>query len=226
MSDHSHYTDEAATPWGRRKWRRRIKRGIDILVSLMILVVFTPLMGCIALLILWRMGRLVIFRQRRPGLHECPFTLYKFRTMNDARGPGGRPLPDGERLTRLGRFLRRTSLDELPQLWNVLRGDMSLVGPRPLLVKYLSLYSPEQARRHEVKPGITGWAQINGRNSISWDEKFSMDCWYVEHWNLWLDMRILAVTAWIIRRREGISAAGHSTMPPFTPLDSTRKKAV
>ena len=157
----------------------------------------------------------MLFRQDRPGLHGRPFEVLKFRTMLDAAGPDGRPLPDAERLTGLGRFLRRTSLDELPQLWNVLRGDISLVGPRPLLMQYLPRYSPEQARRHEVCPGITGWAQVNGRNALTWEEKFELDVWYVDHWSLALDLRILAMTAWRVLRGAGVAQAGHATMPEF-----------
>ena len=145
-----------------------------------------------------------------------PFVLYKFRTMREAYNADGTPRPDAERLTRLGRLLRHTSLDELPQLWNVLRGDLSLVGPRPLLMQYLPLYTPEQARRHDVKPGITGWAQVNGRNSISWEDKFSYDVWYVEHWSLWLDLKILILTLIKVTRQTGISQAGHATMQEFT----------
>jgi len=162
------------------------------------------------------MGFPLLFRQIRPGYKSKPFILYKFRTMREANGPDGAPLPDAERLTVLGRFLRLTSLDELPQLWNVLRGDLSLVGPRPLLMQYLALYTPEQARRHEVKPGITGWAQVNGRNAISWEEKFSYDVWYVDHSSLWLDLKILMLTLTKVLRQSGITQVGHATMPEFT----------
>jgi lipopolysaccharide/colanic/teichoic acid biosynthesis glycosyltransferase len=164
----------------------------------------------IALAVRLNMGSPVLFRQRRPGLNEDLFDILKFRTMVD-----GGNAPDAERLTALGRFLRSTSLDELPELFNVLRGDMSLVGPRPLLTKYLSLYNPEQARRHDVKPGITGWAQIHGRNALVWEEKLEADVWYVDHWSLWLDIRILWSTLFQVIRREGISAEGHVTMPEF-----------
>jgi lipopolysaccharide/colanic/teichoic acid biosynthesis glycosyltransferase len=160
-------------------------------------------------------GRPVLFRQRRPGRFQKPFELLKFRTMADARDSNGKLLPDADRLTRVGRLLRATSVDELPQLWNVLRGDMSLVGPRPLLMEYLPRYTPEQRRRHEVLPGITGWAQINGRNAIDWEEKFSMDTWYVDHWSLWLDVKILCGTALRVLKREGISSQDCSTMPEF-----------
>jgi len=166
--------------------------------------------------VLLTMGRPVLFRQQRPGLRGKPFTLYKFRTMRDARTASGELLPDDLRLTTFGKWLRSTSLDELPELFNVLKGEMSLVGPRPLLMEYLPRYSPEQARRHEVKPGITGWAQVNGRNALTWEEKFRMDVWYVDHWNLWLDMKIVLLTIWKVLKREGISAEGSATMPVFT----------
>jgi lipopolysaccharide/colanic/teichoic acid biosynthesis glycosyltransferase len=152
----------------------------------------------------------------RPGLHGKPFVMLKFRTMTDQRDANGELLPDDLRLTRFGKWLRSTSLDELPELFNVLKGEMSLVGPRPLLMEYLPRYTPEQARRHEVKPGITGWAQVNGRNALSWEEKFQLDVWYVDHWNLWLDMKILLLTIWKVLKREGISAEGSATMPVFT----------
>ena len=161
------------------------------------------------------MGSPVLFRQTRPGVHGKPFQMTKFRTMRDAIDADGRPLPDAKRLTKFGRFLRSSSLDELPELWNVLKGDMSLVGPRPLLMDYLPLYSAEQARRHEVLPGVTGWAQINGRNAISWDEKFSLDVWYVDNRNLWLDLKILWFTIRKVFKREGISSAGEATMSKF-----------
>ncbi len=203
-----------------RTFQQTVKRAIDVAASAVVLLSCLPLLGCVALLIRWRMGRPVLFRQQRPGLRERPFVLYKFRTMNDARGEDGELLSDGERLTRLGRFLRHTSLDELPQLWNVLRGDMSLIGPRPLLMEYLDLYTPEQDRRHDVKPGITGWAQIRGRNAISWEEKFALDCWYVAHWSLWLDLRILLATVWKVVRCRGISAESSATMFEFRGLPS------
>lgn len=160
----------------------------------------------------------MLFRQMRPGLGGRPFTLFKFRTMRDTRGPNGELLDDRQRLTPLGRLLRALSIDELPQLWNVLRGEMSLVGPRPLLMEYLDRYTPEQARRHEVRPGITGWAQVNGRNALSWEEKFSLDVWYVENWGLMLDLRILARTLWHVLKRDRISSPGHATMPEFFPI--------
>jgi lipopolysaccharide/colanic/teichoic acid biosynthesis glycosyltransferase len=167
------------------------------------------------LLVRVNMGAPVLFHQERPGLHGRPFILYKFRTMRDLRDVEGRLLPDEMRLTRLGRILRSTSLDELPELFNVLKGEMSLVGPRPLLMEYLNRYTPEQARRHEVKPGITGWAQVNGRNAITWEEKFKLDVWYVDNWNLGLDLKILGLTLIKVLKREGISAGGHATMPEF-----------
>lgn len=177
------------------------------------------LLGLPLLFLMWqvrsRLGRPVFFRQTRPGLRGQPFNMVKFRTMTGARGPDGQLLPDSQRLTSFGRFLRATSLDELPELWNVLKGDMSLVGPRPLLMEYLPLYSPEQGRRHEVRPGITGWAQVNGRNALSWDDKFRLDVWYVDHGSLWLDIKILWLTVRKVLVREGISAVGEATMPRF-----------
>ena len=192
-----------------------LKRVFDIVVSAVALTVLAPVMGLIALLVWRTMGRPVLFRQARPGLHGKPFVMYKFRTMRDLRDAEGNLLPDEARLTPFGRWLRATSLDELPELVNVLRGEMSLVGPRPLLMEYLERYTPEQARRHEVKPGITGWAQIHGRNNLSWEERLRLDVWYVDHWSLWLDLKILWRTLWMVLRREGISAQGHATMPRF-----------
>jgi sugar transferase EpsL len=206
----------------RRKYQQmskqaqvRLKRVFDVVVACTALIAFAPLMALIALLVWRTMGRPVLFCQVRPGLHGKPFMIYKFRTMHDLRDAQGNLLPDEVRLTPFGRWLRATSLDELPELLNVLRGEMSLVGPRPLLMEYLERYTPEQARRHEVKPGITGWAQIHGRNTLSWDERFQLDVWYVDHWNLWLDLKILWRTLWIVLKREGISAQGHATMPRF-----------
>jgi sugar transferase EpsL len=193
-----------------------IKRVVDIVGASVGIILFAPVMLTVALLVLLTMGRPVLFRQLRPGLHGKPFVLYKFRTMRDACTPSGEPLPDELRLTQFGKWLRSTSLDELPELFNVLKGEMSLVGPRPLLMEYLPRYSPEQARRHDVKPGITGWAQVNGRNALSWEEKFQLDVWYVDHWNLWLDMKIVLLTIWKVLKREGISAEGSATMPVFT----------
>jgi lipopolysaccharide/colanic/teichoic acid biosynthesis glycosyltransferase len=194
---------------------RGIKRLIDVVLSSGALIALAPVIAVGAIGIRLTMGRPVLFRQVRPGYRARPFTLLKFRTMREARDSLGRPLPDSDRLTKFGRFLRRTSLDELPQLWNVLRGEMSLVGPRPLLMEYLPLYSPEQARRHLVRPGITGWAQVNGRNAIGWDEKFLYDVWYVDHWSLWLDLKIVWLTIIKVIRREGISERGVATMTPF-----------
>ena len=192
-----------------------IKRAFDITATLPTVVVLLPLLAFIALLILFLLGRPVLFRQQRPGLGGRPFWMLKFRTMTDARDARGDLLPDADRLTAFGRFLRATSLDELPELFNVLKGDMSLVGPRPLLMQYLDRYTPEQARRHEVRPGITGWAQVNGRNAITWEEKFRLDVWYVDNWSLWLDIKIIAMTIWKILKREGISQPGEATMEEF-----------
>ncbi len=200
-------------------YRRFGKRALDLALAVPAAVVLLPVCALLAVLVLTTLGRPVLFRQRRPGLGARPFTIYKLRSLREARGPDDRPLPDAQRLTRLGAFLRRTSLDELPELWNVLRGDMSLVGPRPLLLDYVERYSPEQARRHEVRPGITGWAQINGRNALTWTEKFRHDVWYVDHLSPGLDLRILATTAWKVLLGEGISAAGHATMPEFRGSD-------
>ena len=193
-----------------------MKRLFDIvLVSLCLLFLGLPLLFLIWQV--WRkLGSPVLFRQVRPGLQGRPFTMVKFRTMTDERGPDGALLPDAQRLTPFGRFLRASSLDELPELWNVLRGDMSLVGPRPLLMEYLPLYTPEQARRHEARPGITGWAQVNGRNAISWTDKFALDVWYVDHQSLRLDLQILCRTVRKVLVRDGISAASEVTMPKFT----------
>ena len=193
-----------------------MKRLFDLILSAVgLLGLLAPL-----LLLIWlvrrKLGSPVFFRQVRPGLHGQPFEMVKFRTMTDERGPDGALLPDALRLTSFGRFLRSTSLDELPELWNVLKGDMSLVGPRPLLMEYLPLYNLEQARRHEVRPGITGWAQVNGRNAISWEDKFKLDVWYADNRSLWLDIRILWLTVKRVLLRDGISAAGEATMSKFT----------
>jgi lipopolysaccharide/colanic/teichoic acid biosynthesis glycosyltransferase len=192
-----------------------LKRLIDVIGALVGLILFLPLMVSISFSILLTMGKPIFFRQVRPGLNQKPFVLYKFRTMLNKKDKDGKFLPDELRLTTIGNFLRRTSLDELPELWNVLKGDMSLVGPRPLRMEYLERYTPIQARRHEVKPGITGWAQINGRNAISWEEKFKLDVWYVDNWNLWLDIKIIFITILKVLKGEGISAKGHVTMPEF-----------
>ncbi len=193
-----------------------IKRGLDILGAGIGLIVLSPVMIVTSLMIRRKMGSPVLFRQSRPGRHGRPFEMIKFRTMREAIDADGRLLPDAERLGNLGNFLRSSSLDELPELWNVLKGDMSLVGPRPLLMEYLTLYSVDQARRHEVHPGITGWAQVNGRNAISWDEKFALDVWYVDNRSTWLDLKIIMLTVHRALKREGISAEGEATMPKFT----------
>ena len=200
---------------GRSGGYDRLKRVIDVAGAAGGLVVLAVPLLSVAVAIRVTMGRPVLFRQTRPGLRGEPFVLYKFRTMRDAVDAAGRPLPDAERLTRLGRLLRSTSVDELPQLWNVLKGDMSLVGPRPLLMEYLPRYSPEQARRHEVRPGLTGLAQVDGRNALDWDTKLALDVAYVDRRSLWLDMRILARTLVQVVRREGISQPGHATAEPF-----------
>jgi len=192
-----------------------VKRVMDILLSIICLILFLPIMILIAILIYLNMGSPVIFRQLRPGFHGKPFYIYKFRTMKDLRDENGNLLPDEQRLTRFGAFLRSTSLDELPELINVLKGDMSLVGPRPLPTRYLPRYNEFQMRRHEVKPGITGWTQVKGRNSLSWEEKFKLDVWYVDHWSILLDLYIIVLTIWKVLKHEGISADGHVTMPEF-----------
>ncbi|KGK99986.1 sugar transferase [Thalassobacter sp. 16PALIMAR09] len=193
-----------------------MKRIIDILGASLGLLLLSPVLAIVAYKIRREMGAPVLFSQTRPGRDGKPFEMIKFRTMRDAVDAYGRPLPDAERLTKLGRFLRSSSIDELPELWNVLKGEMSLVGPRPLLMDYLPLYSPEQARRHEVRPGVTGWAQVNGRNAISWDEKFALDVWYVDNRSLWLDLKIIWLTIRKVIKRDGISAAGEATMSKFT----------
>jgi lipopolysaccharide/colanic/teichoic acid biosynthesis glycosyltransferase len=192
-----------------------MKRIIDIFGAVVSLLLFSPVLAIVAYKISRDTGSPVLFRQTRPGREGKPFQMIKFRTMRDAIDADGHPLPDAERLTKLGLVLRSSSLDELPELWNVLKGEMSLVGPRPLLMEYLSLYSPEQARRHEVRPGVTGWAQVNGRNAISWGEKFVLDVWYVDNRSLWLDLKIIWLTIRKVIKRDGISAAGEATMPRF-----------
>ncbi len=196
-------------------YRSVLKRILDFLVASIVAGILIPVLVLLALIVRVKLGSPILFRQLRPGLHGKPFTLYKFRTMTDARDAAGNLLPDADRLTPFGRFLRATSLDELPELWNVLRGDMSLVGPRPLLMQYLERYTPEQARRHEVRPGITGWAQVNGRNALSWEQKFALDVWYVDHLSFWLDLKIIALTVWKILKREGISQPGQATVEYF-----------
>jgi len=197
-------------------YRTRGKRLVDLLVTLPILIVGAPAFLLLALVVRWKLGAPVLFRQARPGVNGRAFTIYKFRTMTDRRDAQGNLLPDGERLTAFGKFLRSTSLDELPELWNVLKGEMSLVGPRPLLMHYLDLYTPDQMRRHEVRPGITGWAQVNGRNALSWDDKFARDVWYVDHLSFWLDIKIIVLTFLRIIKREDINHPGQATMKAFT----------
>lgn len=192
-----------------------IKRAFDVTLSIPTLVILAPLFVIIAILVKVFLGSPIFFGQQRPGLYGRPFRLFKFRTMISVFDGKGNPLPDSHRLTPFGRFLRGSSLDELPELFNVLKGDMSLVGPRPLLPQYLDRYTPEQARRHEVKPGITGWAQVNGRNTLTWEEKFKLDVWYVDHQSFWLDLKIVALTIWKILKREDISQPGQATMEEF-----------
>jgi len=200
---------------GRGWYARRGKRALDLCLGACVLLLASPLVVVVGGLVRVFLGHPVIFRQRRPGLRGIPFTLLKFRTMTDALDSGGRLLPDARRLTPFGRLLRAASLDELPELWNVVRGDMSLVGPRPLLMQYLPRYTPEQSRRHDVRPGLTGWAQINGRNVLTWEEKFTLDVWYVDHLSCWLDVKIVVLTPWKLLLREGISAPGQATMAEF-----------
>jgi len=198
-----------------RRVQLALKRAFDLVTSFVALIVLSPLMALIALAIWVTMGRPILFRQPRIGYQGRVFTIYKFRTMNDGRDEQGNLLPDEQRLTRLGRFLRSLTLDELPELFNVLKGEMSLVGPRPLLVEYRDLYTPEQWRRHEMPPGMAGPVLASGRNLLDWEEKFRLDVWYVDHWSLWLDFQILARTAWKVLKREGVSAEGYATMPKF-----------
>jgi len=192
-----------------------VKQIFDTLLSLVGLIILFPLLIVVSIIIFFTISCPVIFSQNRPGLNTKAFTFYKFRTMSIEKDNNGKLLPDEKRITKLGHFLRKTSLDELPSLWNVLKGDMSLVGPRPLLMEYLDRYSPAQARRHEVKPGITGWAQVNGRNAISWEDKFKLDVWYVDNQSFWLDVKILIMTIWKVLKGEGISHARHVTMDKF-----------
>jgi lipopolysaccharide/colanic/teichoic acid biosynthesis glycosyltransferase len=199
------------------------KRLFDILVTIPGLILISPVILVIAILVRWQHGSPILFAQLRPGYRARLFTLRKFRTMTNRRDPQGNLLPDEERLTRLGRFLRASSLDELPELINIIKGEMSLVGPRPLLVEYLERYSTEQARRHHVLPGMTGWAQINGRNTLTWEEKFRLDVWYVDHWSFWLDLKILAMTLAKVIRREGISQPGHATAEIFMGSEPNSK---
>jgi sugar transferase EpsL len=196
-------------------YRRYAKRLFDIAIALLVLVLASPILSITAVLVRLRLGSPILFTQQRPGRHGRPFTLIKFRTMTDQRDTHGQLLPDADRLPRFGRFLRATSLDELPELWNVLKGEMSLVGPRPLLMEYLPRYTPAQMRRHDVLPGITGWAQVNGRNALSWEEKFAFDTWYVDNHNLWLDLKIILMTLRQVIKRDGINQPGEATMKPF-----------
>ena len=199
-----------------------MKRTMDLVGALAALVLLSPIFGVLCILVRIKLGAPVFFRQVRPGLEGRPFKMVKFRTMTDERAPDGALLPDHQRLTTLGGWLRSSSLDELPELFNVLKGDMSLVGPRPLLMDYLSLYNDRQARRHEVRPGITGWAQVNGRNALSWDEKLELDVWYVDNQSVWLDIKVLFKTVFQVLKRNGISHAGEATMPRFTGSDKDR----
>ena len=194
-----------------------MKRVFDLIAVVLTAPLWLPVLAVVAALVRWKLGSPVFFRQQRPGYHERIFALIKFRTMTDARDAAGNLLSDAARLTPFGRWLRATSLDELPELLNVLRGEMSLVGPRPLLVEYLPRYEPEQRRRHEVRPGLTGWCQVNGRNALSWEQKFALDVWYVDHETLWLDLKILFMTVGQVLFRKGISASDHATMPEFKP---------
>jgi sugar transferase EpsL len=191
------------------------ERVIDVTVACLGLLLLAPLLAVVALVVRIRLGKPVLFRQQRAGRAGRPFTLYKFRTMTDGRDDRGSLKSDADRLTTLGHLMRSTSLDELPELFNVLKGEMSLVGPRPLLVHYLERYTPEQMRRHEVMPGLTGWAQVNGRNALTWEQKFTLDVWYVDHQSWWLDLKILALTGWKILKREGISPPGQATMEEY-----------
>jgi sugar transferase EpsL len=192
-----------------------MQRLVDIVLSFLGLLVLSPIILVIGVIILLTTGAPVLFKQRRPGLRAKPFIFYKFRTMNQERNKDGKLLPDQDRITKLGKLLRKTSLDELPSFLNVIKGDMNLVGPRPLLMEYLDRYTPEQNRRHEVNPGITGWAQVNGRNAITWEEKFELDVWYVDNQSFWLDLKILFITIWKVLEGEGISNSGFATMPEF-----------
>lgn len=196
-----------------------LKRFIDLIAALFGLIVLLPVLLIVAALIRLKLGSPIFFRQTRPGLHGKSFEMVKFRTMLDAVDKQGNPLPDDQRMTSFGQFLRATSLDELPELWNVLKGDMSLVGPRPLLMEYLPLYSQEQYRRHKVRPGVTGWAQINGRNALGWEEKFKLDVWYVDNQSFWLDIKVLLLTVKKVVVRDGISGEGEATMSKFTGND-------
>lgn len=202
-----------------------MKRTLDIILSLICLIIFAIPMSFIAITVRIFLGHPIIFRQARPGLNGKVFEMYKFRTMTDAKTKSGELLPDADRLTKFGLFLRRTSLDELPEILNVLRGEMSFVGPRPLLVQYLDHYTPTQARRHEVRPGITGWAQVNGRNTLSWEDRFALDVWYVDHQTLWLDFKILCLTVLKVLKREGVAAKDAETMAPFAKATTNDRRS-
>jgi len=210
---------QAPSPTGEKPKTYRGKRAFDLAIAIPALLVSSPVMLVVALLVRWRLGRPVLFRQVRPGLQGQAFTMYKFRTMRETHDGAGQLLPDADRLTRLGRVLRSTSLDELPELVNVIKGEMSVVGPRPLLMEYVDRYTPEQARRHETKPGITGWAQVNGRNALSWEEKFALDVWYVDHQSFTLDLRIISMTVMSLIRRQGINQPGTATAQLFVGLE-------
>lgn len=211
----------AANSTATKVVQQPFKRALDLLLAVPALVLLSPVILAIAVSVRMNLGKPVLFRQGRAGRCGTAITLLKFRTMTDARDAAGQLLPDGERLNKFGHFLRASSLDELPQFWNIFRGDLSVVGPRPLLLEYLPHYTREQARRHEVLPGVTGWQAINGRNTLNWEQKFALDVWYVDHWSLALDLRILVVTVWQVLRREGITHPGHATMPEFL---GTRQK--
>lgn len=193
-----------------------VKRLFDLFTACVVAILVFPLMLIVSLIVAIDLGYPIFFRQKRPGYHGEIFTIYKFRTMRDAKDAQGHPLPDANRLSKFGRFLRASSLDELPELFNIVRGEMSWVGPRPLLVEYLPLYSADQARRHDALPGITGWAQVHGRNILTWEQKFDLDIWYVDHWSFWLDIKILGMTVVKVLKREGISQPGQATSEPFT----------
>lgn len=202
-----------------------VKRGFDLLVSTLSLLILSPLLAITSLAVLLSYGLPILFRQKRPGYREKPFTIYKFRTMVDEYDSRGNLLPDERRLNWLGRVLRASSIDELPELFNVFKGEMSIVGPRPLLMQYLERYNPEQARRHEVLPGITGWAQINGRNAITWEDKFRYDVWYIDNWSIWLDLKIIGLTIWKTLLREGINQPGHISASEFMGSDNQTQNA-
>ncbi len=202
------------------------KRVFDLLFTFPALLLIMPILFVATVLVRWNLGSPIFYKQKRPGKDGVPFMLYKFRTMRNDTNKDGALLPDDKRLTRLGKFLRSISIDELPELWNVLKGDMSLVGPRPLLMQYLDRYTPEQARRHEVRPGITGWAQVNGRNAITWEDKFKLDVWYVDNWSVWLDVKIIAMTVMKVLKREGISQTGEATMEEFMPHAKAQRRKI